>query len=108
MSDELASTSLLEHISESGFRSSVFTTYSCYFPFYEEVVLHGPAGQLVRHTKLAGRHQVARWLGEPRPLPYRKPAVRTPPSSDPLALEQAGYVEVRPLSHYEALAEVVG
>src|SRR5690606_29822276 len=26
-------------ISESGFRSSVFTTYSCYFPFYEEVVL---------------------------------------------------------------------
>ena len=39
MSDELASTSLLEHISESGFRSSVFTTYSCYFPFYEEVVL---------------------------------------------------------------------
>jgi len=51
---------------------------------------------------------VARWLGEPRPLPYRKPTVRTPPSSDPLALEQAGYVEVRPLSHYEALAEVVG
>jgi hypothetical protein len=37
--DELASTSLLEHIAESGFRSSVFTTYSCYFPFYEEVVL---------------------------------------------------------------------
>jgi hypothetical protein len=30
---------LLEHIAESGFRSSVFTTYSCYFPFYEEVVL---------------------------------------------------------------------
>lgn len=39
MSGELASTSLLEHISEGGFRSSVFTTYSCYFPFYEEVVL---------------------------------------------------------------------
>ena len=39
MSGELASTSLLEHIAESGFRSSVFTTYSCYFPFYEEVVL---------------------------------------------------------------------
>ena len=75
---------------------------------YEEIVLHGPAGQLVRHPKLTGRHQVARWLGEPRPLPYRKPLVRTPPSSDPLALEQAGYVEIRPLSHYEALAEVAG
>lgn len=75
---------------------------------YAEIVLHGPAGQLVRHPKLTGRHQVARWLGEPRPLPYRKPLVRTPPSSDPLALEQAGYVEIRPLSHYEALAEVAG
>ncbi|MFO0572399.1 MAG: hypothetical protein U1A78_00230 [Polyangia bacterium] len=30
---------MLEHIAESGFRASVFTTYSCYFPFYEEVVL---------------------------------------------------------------------
>ncbi|MFT3840768.1 MAG: phospholipase D family protein [Myxococcaceae bacterium] len=39
MSGELASTSLLEHIAESGYRASVFTTYSCYFPFYEEVVL---------------------------------------------------------------------
>jgi hypothetical protein len=36
---EIESTSLLEHIAESGFRASVFTTYSCYFPFYEEVVL---------------------------------------------------------------------
>lgn len=39
MPGEIASTSLFDHISESGFRSSVFTTYSCYFPFYEEVVL---------------------------------------------------------------------
>ena len=39
MVGDLASASLLEHIAESGFRSSVFTTYSCYFPFYEEVVL---------------------------------------------------------------------
>lgn len=75
---------------------------------YEEVVLHGPDGQIVRHPKLAGRHQVARWLGEPRQLPPRKPLVRTPPGSDPLALEHVGYVEVRPLSHYEALAEVAG
>lgn len=39
MSDEIATTSLLEHISEGGYKSSVITTYSCYFPFYEEVVL---------------------------------------------------------------------
>jgi hypothetical protein len=36
---ELASTSLLDHVAETGFRASVITTYSCYFPFYEEVVL---------------------------------------------------------------------
>ena len=39
MSAELASTSLLDHVAETGFRASVITTYSCYFPFYEEVVL---------------------------------------------------------------------
>jgi hypothetical protein len=36
---ELASTSLLDHVAETGFRASTITTYSCYFPFYEEVVL---------------------------------------------------------------------
>ena len=39
MSAELASTSLLDHVAETGFRASVMTTYSCYFPFYEEVFL---------------------------------------------------------------------
>lgn len=39
MSAELASTSLLDHVMEPGFRASIITTYSCYFPFYEEVVL---------------------------------------------------------------------
>ena len=39
MPGELASTSLLDHVAETGFRASVITTYSCYFPFYEEVVL---------------------------------------------------------------------
>ncbi len=39
MSAELASTSLLDHVAETDFRASVITTYSCYFPFYEEVVL---------------------------------------------------------------------
>lgn len=39
MSAEISSTSLLDHIAEPGFRASVITTYNCYFPFYEEVVL---------------------------------------------------------------------
>lgn len=39
MSGELASTSLFEHVAETGYRASIITTYSCYFPFYEEVVL---------------------------------------------------------------------
>lgn len=39
MSAEIASTSLLDHVAETGFHASVITTYSCYFPFYEEVVL---------------------------------------------------------------------
>ncbi|WP_437961334.1 hypothetical protein WME76_17965 [Sorangium sp. So ce119] len=39
MEDELASISLMEHLSEPGFRASVIATYNCYFPFYEEVVL---------------------------------------------------------------------
>lgn len=39
MSAEIASTSLLDHVAETGFCASVITTYSCYFPFYEEVVL---------------------------------------------------------------------
>jgi hypothetical protein len=34
-----ASTSLIDHVAETGFRSSVIATYSCYFPFYEDVVL---------------------------------------------------------------------
>jgi hypothetical protein len=39
VSAEISSTSLLDHIAEPGFRASVITTYNCYFPFYEEVVL---------------------------------------------------------------------
>jgi hypothetical protein len=36
---DVASTSLIEHVAETGFRSSVIATYSCYFSFYEDVVL---------------------------------------------------------------------
>jgi hypothetical protein len=37
--DEVASTSIADHLSDAGYRSSLVATYSCYFPFYEEVVL---------------------------------------------------------------------
>lgn len=39
MAEEIAQVSLLESMEEAGYRSSVITTYNCYFPFYEEVVL---------------------------------------------------------------------
>lgn len=32
--------SLLEALSETGFQASVIATYSCYFPFYEDIVLN--------------------------------------------------------------------
>lgn len=39
MSRDVASTSLMEHLSETGFQASLISTYNCYFPFYEDVVL---------------------------------------------------------------------
>lgn len=39
MDGELPAVSLIEHLSETGFRASLVATYNCYFPFYEEVVL---------------------------------------------------------------------
>lgn len=39
MAGDIASLSLIDACSETGFRASVIATYSCYFPFYEEVLL---------------------------------------------------------------------
>ena len=39
MPRDVSAFSLLDAISETGFKSSVIATYSCYFPFYEDVVL---------------------------------------------------------------------
>jgi hypothetical protein len=36
---DLETISLIEQLSEAGFKASVVATYNCYFPFYEEVVL---------------------------------------------------------------------
>jgi hypothetical protein len=37
---EAVAFSLLDALSEAGFQSSVIATYCCYFPFYEEIILH--------------------------------------------------------------------
>lgn len=39
MGSEVASTSLIEEVSAQGFRASLISTFNCYFPFYEEVIL---------------------------------------------------------------------
>ena len=39
MSRDARAFSLFDALSETGFQSSIITTYCCYFPFYEEVIL---------------------------------------------------------------------
>jgi len=74
---------------------------------FEEVVLHPEDGASVRHRRLEGRHQVARWEGPPRSLPARRvPTKKEPPAFDVDAIEPLGQVEVRPLHVYEAFVEV--
>lgn len=76
---------------------------------FEEIVLHPEDGPAVRHRRLDGRHQVARWEGPPRSLPARKPATKTePPFFDIDSVERLGQVEIRPLHVYEAFVEVAG
>ena len=74
---------------------------------FEEIVVHGPVEQVVRHQRLTGRHQVARWLGPPRSLPARGRSLQTsPPRFSPDAHERLGHVEIRPLEVYESFVEV--
>jgi len=52
LESELSSASLLEHAIEPGFRASVISTYNCYFPFYEEVVLRRMVASGCTHNVL--------------------------------------------------------
>lgn len=63
----------------------------------------------VRHVRLQGKHQVARWEGPPRSLPVRGavPPVGAP-NLDPDFFHELCEVEVRPLESYEAAVAAVG
>ena len=67
-----------------------------------EVVIRSAADDPVRHDRLAGDHQVARWRGTPRRI-LKGPALAVggPPRLDPLYPAALGEVEIRPLSLYE-------
>jgi transposase len=74
----------------------------------QEVILRHGEEEPVRHPRLVGKHQVARWSGPPRTVgrPERM-VLDGPPQLDLLYLGTAGDVEVRPLARYEAIAEGV-
>jgi hypothetical protein len=74
----------------------------------EEVWIAREGAEPARHTRLAGKHQVARWSGPPRavnrPSPQQSPGV--PPRWDPSFFGELGEVEIRSLSRYEQSLEV--
>src|SRR5213593_2758412 len=67
-----------------------------------EVVLRSAEDDPVRHERLAGNHQVARWRGTPRRIVKGQAlAPGGPPRLDPIYPAALGEVEIRPLSRYE-------
>jgi hypothetical protein len=75
----------------------------------EEIGISRPGSDAVRHRRLSGKHQLARWEGPPRPCPARfsPPAASGPPRFDPVYAESVGQVEARPLASYHGLVEEV-
>jgi len=74
----------------------------------DEVVLRLSGSECVRHGRLSGRHQVARWDGSPRRWPSPAPRAQEPPKLDPDYVHAVGEVEVRPLATYEVACEETG
>lgn len=67
-----------------------------------EVVLRNAGADPVRHERIEGSHQVARWCGAPRRILKGKAlAAGGPPRLDPLYPAALGEVEIRPLSRYQ-------
>lgn len=74
----------------------------------QEVWITLPGSDPIRHRRLEGKHQVARWTGPPRRLPSRSAALPPPagpPRFDPAFLGDLGEVEIRSLVRYEGLLE---
>ena len=67
-----------------------------------EVVLRSAGDDAVRHARIDGSHQVARWRGAPRLIVKgQRSAVAGPPRLDPLHPATLGEVEIRSLLRYE-------
>ena len=71
----------------------------------EQLVIRSDTADPVRHDRIAGSYQLARWKGEPRQLGKALSAsLLGPPRLDPIYPAAVGEVEVRPLSFYEEVA----
>ncbi|MGH7311219.1 MAG: Mu transposase domain-containing protein, partial [Candidatus Rokuibacteriota bacterium] len=67
-----------------------------------ELVLRSAGDDAVRHERIEGSHQVARWRGAPRRMIKGQAlAPGSPPRLDPVHPAALGEVEIRPLSFYE-------
>jgi len=70
--DEPATAPLLDILEESGFTSSLITTYNCYFPFFEEVVLRKLVAAGCSHNVLMmDAERCAEALADPELRPRR-------------------------------------
>src|SRR5437867_2856640 len=66
------------------------------------VILRNAEEDPVRHARIEGSHQVARWSGAPRRLiKGQRSAVAGPPRLDPVHAATLGEVEIRSLLRYE-------
>jgi hypothetical protein len=74
----------------------------------EEIWIGRRGSDAVRHRRLFGKHQVARWEGPPRSCPPRpSPPASGAPRFDPVYTESVGGVEARSLESYQDLIEEV-
>lgn len=72
----------------------------------EVVTLGSGDAPPIRHARLSGKHQVARWVGAPRHVPRTSPTHQEgPPRFDPAFLGTVAEVDIRSLAQYEHLTE---